>query len=174
MTTSSSLTDTVSQISNSNLLLHGDAIGSKDWTGIFDDDEFSSVAVEEKEDLEQPEPPSKRARPEEILRVESKPIILPVVSTLLPEPCPIPTVFSEKVTEAIEKKQVNGNIKLALIREAAVFYYGICPNPSQTQYDTMSRTLCDNFQDLKNKVVVDDCYWVSLHTLLRTFTYNYS
>ena len=96
-----------------------------------------------------------------------------VATTSLPDPCPIPSVFSKKVTKAIQKNQVNGNIKLTLIREAAVFYYGICPQPSQTQYDTMSRTLCDNFHDLKNKVVVDDCYWVSLYTLLCTCIWIY-
>ena len=112
MTTSSSLTDTVSQDSNSNLLLHGDAIGSEDWTGIIDDDEFSSndVAVEEKEDLEQPEH-------------ELKPKVVKAYTLRILEPCPLPTSFTLSLyTTAIKKGEIKGLKKLRLLREATSFY----------------------------------------------------
>ena len=129
MTTSSPPTDTVSQISNSNLLLHGDAIGSEDWTGIIDDDEFSSndVAVEEKEDLEQPEH-------------ELKPKVVKASTLRIPEPCPLPTIFTTITTTAIKKREIEGLKKLRLLRETTSFYRGICPNPTKEEY------ICNNVQ----------------------------
>lgn len=98
-------------------------------------------------------------------QVQSQPVSMSSVKSVsqrrLPSPCPVPDVFSERVMKAIENGDIQGNTKLALIREAGLFYYGICPNPTGAEYDVMSRTLCDNFTDLKNKIPVNGMYWVS-------------
>ena len=79
----------------------------------------------------------------------------------LPSPCPVPMVFSHRVMEAIANDCVEGNIKLALIREASAFYYGLCPIPSGQEYDIMARTLCEKYPKLKNKQSVKGSDWVS-------------
>lgn len=77
----------------------------------------------------------------------------------LPDPCPLPTNFSEATIKAIQTGKLIGNLKLRLTREAASFYYGICPNPTSAEYTTKARTLCDNYPQLKDKDPTTD-YWV--------------
>ena len=67
----------------------------------------------------------------------------------LPTPCPVPCAFSPSLTRAIANKQLIGNKKLTLLREACEFYYGICPYPTSTEYEAIAKTLCDKFPELK-------------------------
>ena len=116
------------------------------------------------------EPPAKKPRTEEyeVLAAPTKtlptpcPLVLAAPTKTLPTPCPLPPVFSERVNRAIIAKQIYGKDKLALIREASLFYYGLCPNPKGNQYDEMAKVLCNSFEQLRNKIVIDGCYWVSI------------
>ena len=59
----------------------------------------------------------------------SKPILIkPEIDQqcTLPDPRPLPTTFSKKTLQAIEKGNLSGNAKTRLLREAALFYYGLC------------------------------------------------
>ena len=60
--------------------------------------------------------------------------IVTAATNSLPTPCPVPTVFSQTVMDAIKDGKVEGVHKLGLIREAVQFYYGICPTPSISDY----------------------------------------
>lgn len=116
-------------------------MGSEDWTGIIDNDEFSlsnDVTVEVKEDLEQPEQ-------------ELKPNVVKASTLRLPEPCPLPTNFTTITTTAIENGEIEGLKKLRLLREATSFYRGICPNPTKAEYATMSKALCTEYPQLQDK-----------------------
>ena len=86
---------------------------------------------------------------------------IPVMSSRLPVPCPLPMSFSPCVTKAIADNKILGNNKLALIRECSLFYYGLCPYPTPKEYETMAKLLCDKYPDLKNKIPVNGSYWVS-------------
>ena len=67
----------------------------------------------------------------------------------LPEPCPVPyNSFSPDVIDAIDKHLLKGVFKLRLIRQAADFYYGICPHPNNIEYVTMVKVLCDRYPQL--------------------------
>ena len=68
----------------------------------------------------------------------------------LPNPCPLPNNFSMVTTKAIENNTLKGNVRLRMTREAAAFYYGICPKPAPTEYTIMAKDKDPN----KN-------YWVS-------------
>ena len=83
-----------------------------------------------------------------------------VASKRLPVPCPVPSKFCLALEQSIQKENVSGNMKLTLIREASEFYCGICPNPTASEYQTMAKTLCDEFPSLKNKIPVNGAYWV--------------
>ncbi|XP_064403794.1 uncharacterized protein LOC135349217 [Halichondria panicea] len=121
------------------------------------------------------EPPAKKPRTEEyeVLAAPTKtlptpcPLVLAAPTKTLPTPCPLPPVFSERVNRAIIAKQIYGKDKLALIREASLFYYGLCPNPKGNQYDEMAKVLCNSFEQLRNKIVIDGCYW---HTVKQQVT----
>ena len=58
----------------------------------------------------------------------------------LPTPCPVPCAFSLSLTRAIANKQLIGNKKLTLLREACEFYYGISSYPSSTEYEGIAKT----------------------------------
>lgn len=79
----------------------------------------------------------------------------------LPSPCPLPEVFSMNITKAICEQNINGQIKLALIREAGQFYYGICPYPTPIEYEEIAKTLSRKYKELQNKLPVDGSYHVS-------------
>lgn len=84
----------------------------------------------------------------------------------LPEPCPVPySSFSPDVIQAIEKDQLKGILKIRLIRQAADFYYGLCPNPNHIEYVTMAKTLCERYPQLRDKKPVKGkfVYYVSSH-----------
>ena len=74
-------------------------------------------------------------------------------SNRLPHPCPVPELFSPRVMKALSNNSLQGNAKLALIREAGLFYYGLCPQSTPAEYDTMAKTLCDRFQLSKTKLL---------------------
>ena len=78
----------------------------------------------------------------------------------LPDPCPVPTNFSERVTKALATGELEGNDKLCFLREATNFYSGYCSNPSSAEYLVMAKTLCDRFPMLKDKKPIDGEYWV--------------
>ena len=55
-----------------------------------------------------------------------------------------------------------GNMKTRLLREAAMFYFGICSGGSSTEYITIAKTLCKEYPELKDKKpVIEGEYWVS-------------
>lgn len=88
----------------------------------------------------------------------------------LPVPCPLPPNFSRKVVEACDKGvQLTGVSKLRLLREAALFYYGICPLPTPNEYITMAKTLCNAFPQLKDKKPLEGRYWVWLSDLCKLY-----
>lgn len=87
----------------------------------------------------------------------------------LPEPCPVPySSFSQDVIEAIEKGQVKGNFRVRLIRQAADFYYGMCPHPNHFEYVTMAKTLCNKYPQLCDKKPVKGklLYYVSIYVTI--------
>ena len=77
----------------------------------------------------------------------------------LPEPCPLPTNFTEATIKAIQNGKLTGNLRIRLTREAASFYYGICPKPTSAEYTIMAKTLCDGYPQLKDKDPNSN-YWV--------------
>ena len=79
----------------------------------------------------------------------------------LPTPCPLPTVFTEDVAHAIANNNIKGIIKIRLERQAAAFYYGLCPWPKPTEYNTMAKAMCDKFPSLRSSKHEE--YWVSMH-----------
>lgn len=79
----------------------------------------------------------------------------------LPEPCPLP-ILSERTKEIISGG-IKGNKRFFLLREAVIFYEGICPNPTTNEYATMAKTLCHKYPELKDK---QDKYWVSVHACI--------
>ena len=56
----------------------------------------------------------------------------------LPDPCPLPNSFSRITHQAIEQGQLSGNMKTRLLREAVMFYFGICSGGSSTEYITIA------------------------------------
>ena len=78
----------------------------------------------------------------------------------LPEPCPIPTTFSEEVLRAIENDNITGLVKDRLQRQIGQFYYGLCPRPLPEEYTIMAKTACNKFPQLQDKKTTR--YWVSL------------
>ena len=50
-----------------------------------------------------------------------------VIDMRLTNPCPLPTHFTQATSTAIEKNQLIGLSRFRFLREAAEFYYGICP-----------------------------------------------
>ena len=86
----------------------------------------------------------------------------------LPEPCPIPAL-SERIKAMLAQNGVKANNKF-LLREAASFYNGLCPNPTTNEYVTMAKTLCNKYPELKDKQPVNGKYWVSIN-LCETFSW---
>ena len=79
-------------------------------------------------------------------------VLVSVNQRRLPNPCPAPqNCFSDDVIQAIDKNSVKGILKIRLIRQAASFYYGICPRPTHDEYTSMAKTLCEKYGDLKDK-----------------------
>ena len=78
----------------------------------------------------------------------------------LPEPCPIPTSFSRRVQQACLADDLSGLNRLAFVREAGMYYDGICPNPTPLEYTTMAKTLCNTFPQLRDKKPPNGEYWV--------------
>lgn len=68
-------------------------------------------------------------------------IVTHIKQLRLPVPCPLPTNFTKKVTNAIQNNQVKGVLKTRLLRQAAAFYWGLCPRPTHDEYVTMAVTL---------------------------------
>ena len=88
-------------------------------------------------------------------------VVAQVKQLRLPVPCPLPTNFTKQVTNAIKNNQLKGVMKTRLLRQAAVFYWGLCPRPTHGEYITMAVTLCENFPQLKDKKPINGAYWVS-------------
>ena len=84
----------------------------------------------------------------------------PVMMLRLPSPCPIPTVFTSDITNAIEQNRLKGLMKYRLLRQCALFYWGVCPRPTPDEYKTIAITLCLKFPQLKDKKPKDGKYWV--------------
>lgn len=84
-----------------------------------------------------------------------------VIDMCLTNPCPLPTHFTQATSTAIEKNQLIGLSRFRFLREAAEFYYGICPKPTLNEYTRMAQTLCDKYPQLKDKDCED--YWVNIY-----------
>ena len=87
---------------------------------------------------------------------------VPTETRRLPDPCPLPNSFSRVTRQAIEQGQLTGNMKTRLLRESAMFYFGICSGGSSSKYITIAKTLCKEYPELKDKKpVIEGEYWVS-------------
>ena len=86
----------------------------------------------------------------------------------LPTPCPLPT-FTPKVQAGVKAGTVKGDLKLRLLRESAMFFYGMCPRPLPKEYQAMAITLCDVCPQLKDKTK-DACNWVSKLSHYKLYT----
>ena len=62
----------------------------------------------------------------------TKKVTVVTTGSRLPEPCPLP-IFSERTKEIISSG-IKGNDRFFLLREAVIFYEGICPHPSHTKF----------------------------------------
>ena len=87
--------------------------------------------------------------------------VMQVKQLRLPVPCPVPTNFTPNVLRAIENKQLLGIMKTRLLRQAASFYWGLCPRPTHDEYVAMSITLCDKYPQIRDKMPSQGEYWVS-------------
>ena len=86
-----------------------------------------------------------------------------------PDPFPLPTTFSKKTHQAIEKGNISGTSKTRLLREAAHFYYSLCDgsNPvASSTYVAIGQALCAEYPQLKDKKPTKGEYWVSILTTL--------
>ena len=83
-----------------------------------------------------------------------------VIDMRLPNPCPLPTHFTQATSTAIEKNQLIGLSRFRFLREAAEFYFGICPKPTSNEYTRMAQALCDKYPQLKDK---QEEYWVNIY-----------
>ena len=68
----------------------------------------------------------------------------------LPTPCPLPAMFTEDVAQAIANSNIKGIMKIRLERQAASYYYGLCPWPKSSEYNMMAKTMCDRYPQLKS------------------------
>ena len=84
----------------------------------------------------------------------------------LPTPCPLPTVFTEDVAQAIAANKITGILKTRLERQAAAYYHGICPWPKPSEYSNMAKTMCDKYPQLKSSKHKE--YWVSVYIYINT------
>ena len=113
----------------------------------------------------EPEPKRKCVANQNKDNCEPSKQVVPVVqpeTRRLPDPCPLPNSFSGIARQAIEQGQLTGNMKTRLLREAAMFYFGICSGGSSSEYITMAKTLCKEYPELKDKKpVIEGEYWVS-------------
>lgn len=91
-------------------------------------------------------------------KVTKNKVTVVATGSQLPEPCPLP-IISERTMDIISNG-IEGNKRFFLLREAATFYEGICPNTTSAEYTTMAKTLCHKYPELKDK---GDTYWVSVH-----------
>ena len=91
-------------------------------------------------------------------KAKKKKVTVVATGSRLPEPCPLP-ILSER-TKDIISNGIKGNNRFFLLREAVIFYEGICPHPSPEEYTIMAKTLCHEYPELKDK---QDAYWVSVH-----------
>lgn len=95
-----------------------------------------------------------------------------VIDMRLTNPCPLPTHFTQATSTAIEKNQLIGLSRFRFLREAAEFYYGICPKPTSSEYTRMAQALCDKYPQLKDKECEE--YWVSMfYTMISMMIYIY-
>ena len=62
--------------------------------------------------------------------------------------------------DAINTDSLKGIMKTRLLCQASAFYWGLCPRPTQSEYDEKSTALCDRFPQLKDKRPVNSRYWV--------------
>ena len=88
--------------------------------------------------------------------IQIKQLRLPV-----PVPCPVLTNFTPNVLQAIENKQLLGIMKTRLLRQAASFYWGLCPRPTHDEYVAMSIALCDKYPRIRDKMPSQGEYRVS-------------
>ena len=87
--------------------------------------------------------------------------VMQVKQLRLPVPCPVPATFTPDVLRAIENNQLLGVMKTRLLRQAAGFYWGLCPRPTHDEYVAMSMSLCDKYPQLRDKRPPQGKYWVS-------------
>ena len=61
-------------------------------------------------------------------------------------------------------------MKLRLERQAAAYYWGLCPWPKTSEYDAMAKAMCDKYPQLKSGKHKE--YWVSMHGYETFYSYN--
>ena len=91
-------------------------------------------------------------------------------SKRLPNPCPIPPAFTPAVYNCIIKKEISGNLKYRMLRESASFYYGLCPDPTPSEYQEMAKSLCNKYPMLQ--VVNCTEYWVKKCACMQQCNFN--
>jgi len=102
--------------------------------------------------LQNPDVGSKRPKDVECsLPCKIKPTKTTTKQSRLPNPCPAPTMFSQKTMIAVQNNQLIGTKKIALLREASLYYYGYCQNPTSDEHSTMAMVLCEKYPQLKDK-----------------------
>ena len=86
-------------------------------------------------------------------------------------------MFTEDVTHAIANNNLKGISKIRLERQAATYYWGLCPWPKPSEYVMMAKTMCDKYPQLKSSKYGDE-YWVNvfvneyIHTYIAIDVYH--
>lgn len=81
----------------------------------------------------------------------------------LPSPCPLPVNITDDVEAALtDDSKLLGIKKMRFLRQASLFYWGICQRPTHDEYVVMAITLCDNYPKLKDKKPQQGEYWVMI------------
>lgn len=94
-------------------------------------------------------------------RKKLKPILTPVHTMRLPSPCPLPTNITDDIEAALkDDSKLLGVKKMRFLRQASMFYWGLCWRPTHDEYVTMAITLCDNYPKLRDKKPQQGKYWV--------------
>ena len=73
----------------------------------------------------------------------------------------LPTIYSKKVQDAIEKDELgNPANRLAFIRESVAYFETRLPWPTSDEYSAISKKFCDHYPVFKNAHHTK--YWVSV------------
>ena len=68
----------------------------------------------------------------------------------LPNHCPVPLAFTTAVHACIKISKISGNLKYRMLCECASFYYGLCPEPTPSEYQEIAKTICNKYPMLQD------------------------